>query len=164
MSPKTIIDVTKDKALETKEKVLETKEKVIAMAKDTVEETREKVEETIDKVEETLEKVEQSNLFKTLFRVNRNLTLAGLGAIALVGDQITGLGEKCLERGENVEQTARDIATDGIQRIRTLVSKSSKKSEEIVEVKAEEKTTIADKEIKEEVKSEEPKAEEKVDV
>ncbi|MDF1665488.1 MAG: hypothetical protein P1V97_27255 [Planctomycetota bacterium] len=175
MSPKNIIEATKGKALETKEKVLETKDKVVTLARETVEETRETLEETKDKVttlaretveetretleetkskvEKTIEKVEKSNLFQTLFRVNRNLTLAGLGAIALVGDQLTGIGEKCLERGEDVEQVARDIATDGIQRIKGLVKKAP----------AVEEAKVATPDAKGEVKMDDKKAEVKVE-
>jgi hypothetical protein len=134
MSPQTIIEATKEKALETKDKVL-------ARAR--------------QRTEETIEKVEKLTLFKRLFQVNRNVTLAGLGAVALVSDHFSSVGEKCLERGEEYEQQARDYANDGLSKIKKLVAARKAEREEIkadaetateekVEEKAEEKAEEKD--------------------
>jgi polyhydroxyalkanoate synthesis regulator phasin len=132
MSPQTLVDVTKDKAIETKDLVLN-------KARETVVEVREKAEQTISNVE-------KSTLFQSLFRVNRNLTLAGLGAVALVGDQLTEISEKCLERGGAVEEQAKDIAREGFGKIKKLLP--TKK--EVVAESAEEPTLkrpLSDKDI-----------------
>ena len=108
MSPQMIIEATKDK-------VTETGEKVLGKARQTA--------------EEAMEKVDNSSLFQRLFRANRNLTLAGLGALALVGDQLSDLSERCLERGEDVEQQAREMAREGYSKVKALVSKADKEQD-----------------------------------
>ena len=98
-------DSIKEKAAEVKERVVEAKERVVEAAKAVV--TRATT-------------AKKPGLTKQLVTRVRRLLHLGLGAVALINDERKSLTERCIERGESVENDTREATTKLIKELKRI--------------------------------------------
>jgi hypothetical protein len=91
---------------------------------------RQQAQKTLEELNENIGRA-RSKIQGRITTPARNTMLASIGAVALAGDQLEGLGEhigalgdKCLERGKSVEDTARTQARTRLDSLRALFTRT----------------------------------------